>query len=137
VLQAYPGLRGILFDTADGLAQADRTLGNAGVGERCAIRVGDFLAAAPEGAELHLLKSALQDWDDDCAGTILAHIRRVTPDDGRLLIIEPVLPEVVDASLPSTMYLGDLTMLVNTGGRERTGQTSSSSARGPVSRCKR
>lgn len=137
MLQAYPGLRGILFDTADGLAQADRTLGNAGVGERCAIRVGDFLAAAPEGAELHLLKSALQDWDDDCAGTILAHIRRVTPDDGRLLIIEPVLPEVVDASLPSTMYLGDLTMLVNTGGRERTGQTSSSSARGPVSRCKR
>lgn len=120
VLQAYPGLRGVLFDTADGLAQADRTLTGTGVGDRCVIRVGDFFAAAPEGAELYLLKSVVQDWDDDRAGTILAHIRRVIPDHGRLLIIEPVLPEVVDGSLPATMYLGDLNMLVNTGGRQRT-----------------
>lgn len=84
-----------------------------------------------------MLKSVLQDWDDDRAGTILAHIRRVTPDDGRLLIIEPVLPEVVDASLPSTMYLGDLNMLVNTADESGPGPTSSSSAKGPVSRCKR
>jgi hypothetical protein len=120
VLRAYPGLRGILFDTADGLAQADRTLTGANVGDRCAIRAGDFLAAAPVGAELYLLKSVLQDWDDDRVGMILAHIRRVIPDDGRLLIIEPVLPEVFDASVPSTMYLSDLNMLVNLGGRLRT-----------------
>jgi DNA-binding transcriptional ArsR family regulator len=120
VLQAYPSLRGILFDTTDGLGQADRTLADAGVGERCAIRAGDFLTAAPEGAELYLLKSVLQDWDDDCAGAILAHIRRVILDDGRLLIIEPVLPEVVDAAAPSTVYLSDLNMLVNLGGRLRT-----------------
>jgi O-methyltransferase domain/Dimerisation domain len=120
VLQAHPGLRGILFDTANPIAAADRTLRNARVGERCAIVEGDFLTAAPEGADLYLLKSVIQDWDDDRAGTILAHIRRVIPDDGRLLIIDPVLPEVVDGSVPSTMYLGDLNMLVNTGGRERT-----------------
>jgi O-methyltransferase domain len=120
VLQAYPGLRGILFDTADGLAQAECTLTGASVADRCAIRVGNFLAAAPEGAELYLVKSVLQDWEDDRAGTILGHIRGVIPDDGRLLIIEPVLPEVVDASAPSTMYLSDLNMLVNLGGRVRT-----------------
>jgi hypothetical protein len=120
VLQAYPGARGILFDTADGLAQAYRTLHVAGVDHRCEIRVGDFLEAAPEGADLYLLKSVVQDWDDDHARTILANIRRVIPDDGRLLLIDPVLPEVVDGSMPYTMYLGDLNMLVNTGGRERT-----------------
>jgi len=120
LLQAHPRVRGILFDTATGIAEADRTLRDAGVGERCAILEGDFLTAAPEGAELYLLKSVIQDWDDDRAATILAHIRRVIPDDGRLLIIDPVLPEVVDGSLPSTTYLGGLNMLVNTGGRART-----------------
>jgi ubiquinone/menaquinone biosynthesis C-methylase UbiE len=120
VLRAYPSLHGTLLDTADGLAQADRTLSEAGVSERCAIRAGDFLAAAPEGAELYLLKSVLRGWDDEQARIILNHIRRVIPDDGRLLIIEPVLPEVFDASAPSTMYLSDLNMLVNLGGRLRT-----------------
>lgn len=42
------------------------------------------------------------------------------PDHGRLLIIEPVLPETVDGTIPSTIYLSDLNMLVNLGGRERT-----------------
>jgi len=77
VLQAYPSLRGILFDTAAGLAEANRTLTGANVVDRCAIRVGNFLAAAPEGADVYLLKSVLQDWDDDRAGVILGHIRRV------------------------------------------------------------
>jgi ubiquinone/menaquinone biosynthesis C-methylase UbiE len=120
ILRAYPSLRGILFDTADGLAQADRTLTGANVADRCAIRAGDFLAAAPEGADVYLLKSVLQDGDDNRASAILAHISRVIPDDGRLLIIEPVLPQVFDASAPSTMYLSDLNMLVNLGGRIRT-----------------
>jgi predicted transcriptional regulator len=120
VLQAYPSLRGILFDTAAGLAEANRTLTGANVVDRCAIRVGNFLAAAPEGADVYLLKSVLQDWDDDRAGVILGHIRRVIPDGGHLLIIEPVLPDVVDASAPCSMFLTDLNMLVNLGGRVRT-----------------
>ena len=120
VLQAHPGTRGILFDTAAGLAQAGSTLSAAGVGDRCAMCAGDFLSSAPDGAELYILKSVLQDWDDDAVGAILALIRTVVPDDGRLLIIEPVLPERVDNSAPATMYLGDLNMLVNLGGRHRT-----------------
>ena len=119
ILRRYPNLRGILFDTAHGLAQADRTLAGANVTDRCAIRVGDFLMAAPEGADVYLLKSVLQDWDDDNACMILGHIRRVIPDGGMLLVVEPVLPEVVDAAAPSTMYLSDLNMLVNLGGRLR------------------
>ncbi|QUR68262.1 methyltransferase [Mycobacterium spongiae] len=120
VLVNHPSTRGILYDTAAGLAQAGATLAKAGVGDRCEVRTGDFLEAAPPGADLYIVKSVLQDWDDDNAGTILAHIRAVVPDHGRLLIIEPVLPERVDASAPVTMYLGDLNMLVNLGGRERT-----------------
>ena len=120
VLRANPALRGIIYDTAEGLAQADATLTAAGVADRCATRAGDFFTAAPAGADLYLLKSVLHDWDDDRAATILGHCRQVIPEHGRLLIVEPVLPPVVDGTLPPTMYLSDLNMLVNLGGRERT-----------------
>jgi hypothetical protein len=120
ILASRPEMRGILYDTAEGLAQAKETLGAAGVLDRCELRVGDFFASAPEGADLYLIKSVLHDWDDKRCATILRHCRSVLPADGRLLIIEPVLPETVDGSLPLTMYLSDLNMLVNLGGRERT-----------------
>ncbi len=120
VLRAHPGLRGILFDSAVGLAQADGTLTAAGVAGRCVTQAGDFFAAVPDGADLYLLKSVVHGWDDQRAGIILRHCRDVIPEHGRLLIIEPVLPDVVDGSIPPTMYLSDLNMLVNAGGRERT-----------------
>jgi ubiquinone/menaquinone biosynthesis C-methylase UbiE len=120
VLAANPHLHGILFDTAEGLAQADATFTAAGVADRCQTVVGDFFRAAPEGADLYTIKSVLHDWDDDRCRTILAHMRNVIPAHGRLLIIEPVLPPTVDGTLPPQMYLSDLNMLVNVGGRERT-----------------
>jgi O-methyltransferase/methyltransferase family protein len=120
VLAGNPHLQGILFDTAEGLAQADATFKDAGVADRCQTRVGDFFREAPGGADLYMLKSVIHDWDDDRCHTILSHVRSVTPDDGRLLIIERVLPPTVDGTVPPQTYLSDLNMLVNVGGRERT-----------------
>lgn len=120
ILTEQPQLRGILFDTAEGSAQAAGTLGQTAVSDRCVIEVGDFFTEVPEGAELYLLKSIVHDWDDDRAATILGHCRRVIPEHGRLLIIEPVLPETVDPTPPPFIYLSDLNMLVNVGGLERT-----------------
>lgn len=120
VLQANPALRGILFDTTEGLAQADETFSAAAVGDRATRIVGDFFHSAPPGADLYLLKSVIHDWNDEQCATILGHIRQVIPEDGRLLIIEPVVPPAVDGTMPLMTYLSDLNMLVNTGGRERT-----------------
>ncbi|WP_395358031.1 methyltransferase [Streptomyces sp. YH02] len=59
------------------------------------------------------------------AVTILGHCRKVLPPRGRVLIVEPVLPEVVGADATAhaadggITYLSDLNMLVNLGGRER------------------
>jgi len=120
VLAANPRLRGILFDTAHGSAQAADVVENAGLTERCDLQVGDFFASAPPGADLYMLKSVLHDWDDERCATILRHVRRVVPDYGGLLIIEPVLPPVVDGAVSVRTYLSDLNMMVNVGGRERT-----------------
>lgn len=120
VLRAHPRLRGLLFDTLEGAAQADETLAAAGVSQRCETRTGDFFTAVPAGADLYMLKSIVHDWDDERAVRILRNIRAVIPGDGRLLIVEPVLPAVVGSVPTALPYLSDLNMLVNLGGRERT-----------------
>ena len=126
VLDAHPGLTGVVFDTAEGLAQAPTTLARRGLQERCTVSAGDFFRAVPEGSDLYMMKSILHDWTDEQAVTILRHCRDVLPPNGRVLIVEPVLAEVVDADVRSAVtdggvtYLSDLNMLVNVGGRERT-----------------
>ncbi|GAB3473943.1 methyltransferase [Amycolatopsis cihanbeyliensis] len=114
ILAEHPRLRGILFDTPDGIAEAE-------VPERCERQAGDFFTAVPAGADLYLLKSIVHDWDDARCASILGNIRGVIPEHGRLLVVEPVLPEVVQPGQSSLAYLSDLNMLVNLGGQERTG----------------
>lgn len=124
VLDAHPGLTGVIYDTAEGLAQAPKTLEQHGLTGRCSLIAGDFFRSVPENSDLYLLKSVLHDWADEQAVTILSHCREVLPPGGRVLIVEPVLPEVVDTDAEAAddgiTYLSDLNMLVNVGGRERT-----------------
>ncbi|MFG2141442.1 methyltransferase [Streptomyces sp. NPDC048650] len=120
ILRAHPSLTGIVFDLREGLAQAADTLARDGLEGRCSLVSGDFFTTAPDGADLYLLKSVIHDWSDERCTEILRHCRRAVPDDGRLLIIEPVLPPVVDPSAAGVVYISDLNMLVNVGGRERT-----------------
>ncbi|MGK5642292.1 methyltransferase [Streptomyces sp. URMC 126] len=124
VLAAYPGLTGVVFDTAEGLAEASGTLERHGLTERCSLAPGDFFRSVPGGSDLYLLKSVLHNWADEQAVTILRHCREALPSGGRVLIVEPVLPAVVapDARTvgAGSAYLSDLNMLVNLKGRERT-----------------
>ncbi|WP_432096871.1 methyltransferase [Streptomyces sp. bgisy100] len=130
LLEAHPGLIGVLYDTAEGLAQAPRTLERHGLEGRCSLVAGDFFRSVPQGADLFLLKSVLHDWRDDQAVTILSHCREALPPGGRVVIVEPVLPDAVGTPAVDTgagpgagggvTYLSDLNMLVNVGGRERT-----------------
>ncbi|AQY20575.1 hypothetical protein T261_07716 [Streptomyces lydicus] len=57
---------------------------------------GDFLVAAPRGADAHVPKSVLHDWTDEQCAIILGHCRGALPGNGRVLIVEPVLPEYAD-----------------------------------------
>lgn len=120
ILREHPTVRGVVFDTPEGLSQAETTLEREGLAGRFALEPGDFFASVPAGGDLYLLKSVIHDWDDERAATIVRNCRKVVPAHGRLMIIEPVLPSTVDASVPALMYLSDLNMLVNLGGRERT-----------------
>ncbi|MEU5951178.1 methyltransferase [Streptomyces sp. NPDC047525] len=120
VLREHPTLAGVIYDTEEGLAQAPTTLERQGLTARCSLAAGDFFRSVPGGADVYLLKSIVHDWSDEQAVTILTHCREVLPPAGRVLIVEPVLPEVVDAKAAGLTYLTDLNMMVNVGGRERT-----------------
>ncbi|WP_327393368.1 MULTISPECIES: methyltransferase [unclassified Streptomyces] len=120
VLKGTPALRGVVYDTAGGLAQAKATFEREGVADRATTAVGNFFTAAPRGGDLYLIKSVLHDWNDEQCVRILGHIRDAIPDEGRLLIVEPVMPTTAEAQGAGVPYLSDLNMLVNVGGRERT-----------------
>ncbi|MEU6151816.1 methyltransferase [Actinosynnema sp. NPDC047251] len=122
VLSHCPTLEGVVFDTAEGVAQAAGTLDAAGLTSRCKVVAGDFFDSVPAGSDLHLIKSVMHDWDDDRAAAILTRCREALPEHGRLLIIEPILPDTVDPAgdAREDPYLSDLNMMVLVGGKERT-----------------
>jgi hypothetical protein len=121
ILGRNPGLTGVVFDTAAGVAQAAETLERNGVSNRCTIASGDFFDTVPAGADAYLIKSVLHNWDDERAAIILRNCRDAMAIGGRVLIMDPVIPEVVGVSdNDENPYLIDLNMLVVCGGKERT-----------------
>jgi len=123
VLRARPGLRGVLFDLDHAVDGAQAHLREAGVAERVTVTSGDFFAALPRPVDVVLLKSVLHDWNDGDAVRILQRARDALAPDGRVLVIERLMPDRVE-DLPAhrTTTRSDLNMLVGLGGRERTAE---------------
>lgn len=82
VLETHPGLAGVVIDTADGLAEAEKTLARHGLEDRCSLIAGDFFQSVPRGSDVCLVKSILHDWTDTQAVTILRHCRQLLPPGG-------------------------------------------------------
>lgn len=77
---------------------------------------GDFFESVPPG-DAYVLKFVLHDWEDVRAVHILRNCRDAMTQDGRVFVIEAVVP---DDDKPSAAKTHDINMLVLTGGRERT-----------------
>ena len=88
-----------------------------GVERRVTIEGGDFFERVPAGGDAYVLSHIIHDWSEEQCLTILGHCRRAMKPDGRLLIVEMVLP-AGDAPHPGKVL--DMVMLVVPGGQERT-----------------
>ncbi|ASU78969.1 hypothetical protein CDG81_12500 [Actinopolyspora erythraea] len=119
VLPDRPQLRGVVFDSPSGVAEAPATLERAGIADRCEARAGDFFRDIPADGDLYVIKSVFQDWGDEESRALLRSCRARIPDTATLLIVGSVLPETASTDEP-IMFFTDLNMLVNSGGRERT-----------------
>ncbi|MFI6319586.1 methyltransferase [Nonomuraea sp. NPDC050556] len=118
VLRAHPGTRGVLFDMEHVVGGAVEYFAAQGLAERCEVVAGDFFGEIPQNADAYLLASILHNWDDNDSVRILRNIREAISEDGRLLILEMVLP---DEDVPHIGKDVDMRMLaIFDGGAERT-----------------
>jgi hypothetical protein len=116
-LQRYPKLKGILFELEHVIRRTQGSLKAYGVGDRCSLMEGNFFDSLPSGADTYLFRHIIHDWSDERSVQILENCRKVIPNDGKLLIIEAVVPTGNEPSLAKDF---DMVMLVLPGGIERT-----------------
>jgi hypothetical protein len=116
VLGQHESVRGILFDLPHVVVNAQDVLRDAGVTDRCEIVGGDVFKAVPEGGDAYLIKSVLMDEEDDQAIDILMACRVAMGQSGKVVVVEHLL---TPPNKPEIIF-GDMTMMIMTGGRERT-----------------
>ncbi|HEV8369294.1 MAG TPA: methyltransferase [Pyrinomonadaceae bacterium] len=117
VLARYPAMKGILYDDPKVVAGAKEILAAHGVADRCESIGGNFFESAPTGGDAYILKHIIHDWSDDECVTILKHCHGGMAAEGKVLIVEMVVP---DRNLPGVSKFLDLEMLLFLTGRERT-----------------
>jgi hypothetical protein len=116
ILANCPASSGILFDQPHVVAGSEAVLQSHGVADRCQAIGGDMFGAVPCGGDAYVVKNVLMDEADDEVRTILRACRSAMNQSGRLIVIERLLSDPNQGQLNLT----DMTMLVMTGGRERT-----------------
>jgi O-methyltransferase domain/Dimerisation domain len=117
VLKRYTPLQGILFDLPGVAERARANIEAAGLADRCRVVGGSFFETVERGADACLMRHIIHDWDDEKSLRILRNVHAALPDEGKLLLVESVIPP---GNGPFFGKLLDLTMLVIPGGKERT-----------------
>jgi ubiquinone/menaquinone biosynthesis C-methylase UbiE len=117
ILKQNPQTQGVLFDAPVVIEGARPKLESAGVADRCEAIGGDFFKDVPKGGDAYVMKWIIHDWEDEKAITILKNCRKHMQPNGRLIIVDCVVP---DNDTPDFSKTFDLNMLVMTGGKERT-----------------
>lgn len=121
ILRANPAATGVLFDLSHATAGGRRHFEEAGLASRCEFLAGNFFESVPGGADAYVLKSVIHDWDDEKSLQILENCRHAMGEDGRLLLVERVLPDRLEVSEEhQAAARSDLSMLVALAAHERT-----------------
>jgi hypothetical protein len=118
VLKANLHLQGILLDVAPVIEGAQPLIEAEGLASRCQLTAGDFFQQVPVGGDAYMLKHIIHDWDNERSIAILQNCRQAMHPNGRVLVIEQVIPP---GNEPFMGKLLDINMLVMApGGQERT-----------------
>lgn len=116
ILAKHADLHGILFDLEHVVEGAKERIASMGLSARCTTASGDFFQAVP-AADSYIMKHIIHDWEDSKAITILRNCVKAMRGNGKILLVESVLPG------PNVPHFGkylDIHMLAMPGGKERT-----------------
>ena len=116
ILTRHAAPRGVLFDLPQATAGAPPLLKAMGVDDRVTIEHGSFFERVPAGGDIYLLSHIIHDWNEAQCLTIFGNLRQVMTPASRLLLIELVLQDTGAPGFGSA----DMTMMLLTGGAERT-----------------
>jgi SAM-dependent methyltransferase len=115
ILNRHPAIKGILFDLPPAADRAKESFSDPDLSDRCRIVGGDFFNSVPS-ADVYVLRHIIHDWNDDNAVTILSNCRKAMNPDGRIILVETVIPPLNEPCFGKWL---DLMMLI-VGGQERT-----------------
>jgi ubiquinone/menaquinone biosynthesis C-methylase UbiE len=120
ILQAHPHLTGAMVDKSFSIEQAQKTVADGGVSDRCELIAGDIFDAStlPTNGDLYTIKHVLWDWDDANALKILQNIRKVIPPHAKLMIIENSISS--DNDTDGLAKLLDIQLMFSLYGKSRT-----------------
>ncbi|WP_461013658.1 methyltransferase [Streptomyces daliensis] len=117
ILARYPDMEGVVFDQPHVVPGAERVLDEAGVLDRAELVGGSYLESVPSGGDAYMISHVLHQLSDSEAITVLANVRRAMNPTGRVLVIDPVIPE---GDAPHQGKFMDITMMALSRGRDRT-----------------
>jgi hypothetical protein len=117
ILKKYSQMRGILYDMPAIVEAAEDLIKTQGVADQCERVGGSFFDSVPAGGDAYIMKHIIHDWDDEQSLTILKNCHAAMNPEGKVLVVEMVLPE---GNEPSFGKFLDLQMLLYLRGCERT-----------------
>ncbi|KOV58516.1 methyltransferase [Streptomyces sp. MMG1121] len=115
VLRHNPHMTGVLLDLES--VVAGHVLDVPEVAGRWSVEGGDFFVSVPSGADVYFLKHVLASWPDDACVRILRTCRAAMPANGRLMVVNALIPEDNE---PHAGKTGDVLMMTVLNGRGRT-----------------
>ncbi|KAB1222917.1 (S)-scoulerine 9-O-methyltransferase [Morella rubra] len=114
ILSVHPHIRGLNLDLAHVIADAPTFPGMEHI-------AGDLFRSLPHTQTI-LLQGILHNWDDDHCKKLLRNCWEALPDDGKVIVVESVIPQVLANDIETRYAVtSDLCMmLLLVGGKERT-----------------
>lgn len=114
IVSKYPSISAINFDLPHVIAVAPTYPGVEHIG-------GDMFVSIPK-ADVIFMKSILHDWSDEHCLKILKNSYKALPSDGKMIILESILPEFPESSVRArrTFQLDNVMLAHHRGGKERT-----------------
>lgn len=99
MIQKYPGVSGLLYDTPAATLNAPSTLASLGVADRVRVETGNFFEKVPTGADCYMMKNILHDWDDDKCVKILENVKAAMAPGAKIIVWDLVIEDDPNAQM--------------------------------------
>ena len=104
MLRRWPDLEGVVFELPSVADRTRHAIAAMPESVRCIVDVGNALERVTEGADCYVLSNVLVSMADDEAARILQSCRRAMASDGRVVIVEWIMPAGAEQSDPFTRW---------------------------------